>query len=242
MHYYIDGYNLLFRLLRYDSDLRKQREQIIQNLSVKIEFLGLDATLVFDSQYQEGESTRGHLKSLEIFFTSEGETADEFIIQELKNCKDPRKETVVTSDKKLAWRARRKAAQSESVEAFVEWLNIRCRNKRRNLQAKRQQTESLAPTSPPSASAETMKTAPPSKAIPLESCSEYYASVFENKFNELAKEENDERQKKIERKAQKSKKRKTKPIEKEADFRSQEEKWLEIFEKRLVEDTRQMTT
>ena len=36
MHYFIDGYNLLFRILRAGDNLQKQREEIIQDLEIKI--------------------------------------------------------------------------------------------------------------------------------------------------------------------------------------------------------------
>ena len=50
--------------------------------------------------------TRSHYDELEILFTAEGETADEYIIDEIKNHPHPQQETVVTSDKKLAWHVR----------------------------------------------------------------------------------------------------------------------------------------
>lgn len=131
MHYYIDGYNLMFRVLRVGDDLSLQREKVIADLSRKAEVLQLNLTLVFDAQYQLGESSKSHYRRLEIIFSAQNQTADEYIIHELKSKKNPLQFTVVTSDKKLAWLARRQAAKTETVEEFLNWLGKRYENKGR---------------------------------------------------------------------------------------------------------------
>ena len=70
MHYFIDGYNLLFRTTYASEDLAFQRQQIILDLNKKIQVLNLDVTIVFDSQYHPGESERFHYNQLEIEFTN----------------------------------------------------------------------------------------------------------------------------------------------------------------------------
>lgn len=132
MHYYIDGYNLLFRTLRAGDDLRKQRQDLIVELETKSQFLELDVTIVFDSHYQPDEGARSRFKNLEVCYSGVGETADDFILQELKE-KNSKEETVVTSDRQLAWRCRRRLAQTISVEEFMAWLDKRCKNKRRQI-------------------------------------------------------------------------------------------------------------
>lgn len=128
MHYYIDGYNLMFRVLRAGDELKIQREQVISDLAEKIQTVGLNATLVFDAQYQAGEGSRGAKGTLEIRFTDEGETADDFILRKLKASSSPELETIVTSDRRLAHRARRLLAHSLSVDEFMDWLGRRHRN------------------------------------------------------------------------------------------------------------------
>lgn len=123
MHYYIDGYNLMFRLLHTDDDLQTERQQVIHDLNSKVQNLGIGITLVFDAQYQTGGVTRTHFHHLQILFSSHGETADDLIIHCLKEEDNPRQCTVVTSDNQLAWRARHLAAKTESVGAFMKWLN-----------------------------------------------------------------------------------------------------------------------
>lgn len=137
MHYFLDGYNMMFRIARATEDFRRQREQIISDLSTKIQILELDVTVVFDAKYQPGGATRSHTPSIEILYTAEGETADEFILNELKGEKRPSEHTVVTSDKKLAYLAKLCHSKTESVEDFIGWLNRRYRNKLRRQDIKR---------------------------------------------------------------------------------------------------------
>lgn len=171
MHYYIDGYNLMFRILRADDDLQYQREQIVQDLNQKINFLKIDATLVFDAQYQRELGDRHHLQLLEIRYTDHGETADEFIIDELKREKNPREHTVVTSDKKLAWRARRLGAKTEKVEEFIRWLNKRYKKR---LVRKEPEKKKVEKKEKP-----IKKSSDPPKNATLNECFDYYLYTFE---------------------------------------------------------------
>ena len=133
MHYYIDGYNLLFRITNAGENLQEPRQRIIQDLGKKIIVLNISATLVFDSQYEASPRSFTQIKNFEIHFTDHGETADEYIIEDLKKLADPEKTIVVTSDKKLAWQARRHLAKTESVEEFIGWLNKRYKNRLKKL-------------------------------------------------------------------------------------------------------------
>lgn len=236
MHYYIDGYNLLFRILRAGDDIQKQRNWIIQDLSHKIKALDIDASLIFDSQYQPGESTRNHFDNLEVSFTAEGETADEFILNEIKHSLNPRFETVVTSDKKLAWRARRKAAHSISVEEFVAWVNRRYKNKINESKKERKSKQNVLKPIPINAPAVANETNLSKEASALE-CLDYYERVFEKELSKILEESNSLQaslQTQSEGFSKKRKKAKLhRPSEVEKDGRSNMERWLEIFEKRL---------
>lgn len=140
MHYFIDGYNLLFRVTKANEELERNRNAFIRDLSEKVTLLHIDATLVFDSQFQPGEISRSHVNRLEVIYTNEGETADDCILRLLAATANPFNETIVTSDKRLAWRARRKGAKSETVERFVKeierrWLNRQSKPMKRLLPA-----------------------------------------------------------------------------------------------------------
>jgi uncharacterized protein len=129
MHYYIDGYNLMFRILRATENFQFQREKIIANLSNKIQVLGLNVTLIFDAKYRKGGLSRTYVYPIEVCYTAEGETADEFILSELKGHSKPNQHTVVTSDKKLSHLVKLLHSHTETVEQFITWLNKRYKNK-----------------------------------------------------------------------------------------------------------------
>ena len=129
MHYFIDGYNLMFRVLRTGDDLQKQRESIVSDLNKKIQLLNLNVTIVFDAHYQYGEGSRSLFESLEISFTDHGESADDYILKRVKSSPNPKQETVVTSDNKLAWRVRSLLGKTESVKEFLSRLNRRYENR-----------------------------------------------------------------------------------------------------------------
>lgn len=224
MHYFIDGYNLMFRVLRAGDDLQMQRESIIRDLNRKIQVVGLDVTIVFDAQYQKGESSRSHVQHLEILFTAQGETADECILHMLKRVKNPREQTVVTSDKKLAWLARRRGAHTETVEDFLKILNKRYQNK-----LKRPQVPLVQETIIPS---------PPKKTIPIltqkalpEECFEYYLEKFESNFQEIPQSQP---AKKSEQ-PQKKKSQKPKKANPEKGL-SDRDRWMKAFERSLSDD------
>ena len=87
--------------------------------------LGLELTLVFDAAYQEGPGSISHYDKIGIIFTEESQSADDFLIQQLEHEDNPRNTTLVTSDNRLAWRARSIGAKTLSVEEFLGWLRAR---------------------------------------------------------------------------------------------------------------------
>lgn len=206
MHYFIDGYNLLFRLVRAfgEEELQPMREKVIEDLSKKIKLLKLDATIVFDSYYHEGFRSRNLFLSTEVLFTDEGETADECIIDELKKSRTPKQEIVVTSDKKLAWQARLKGAQTIMVEEFIKILNQRCQKRSLKKAAGRAD-----------ASQEKIKLQPKKKR---ETLIEHYERIFEASSEKIASKKS----KTI--KLKEAQQTKEKPL---SDF----ERWLQAFEK-----------
>lgn len=124
MHYLIDGYNLFFRTTRGEegSHFQTEREKIIHYLSEQLEIAKLQATLVFDAAWQEGPSQTKIKGSLEIHYTESGESADDWIVSEVKRSALPIEVTVVTSDRNLAWRSRNKGAQTIHVEDFMKFV------------------------------------------------------------------------------------------------------------------------
>lgn len=219
MHYYVDGYNLMFRTSGAYDDLASRRQQLIEELNFKTQLLDLEVTLVFDSQYQPGQGDRSHFQNLEILFTDEGETADECIVNEIKSEKYPAsKITVVTSDKKLAWFARRCRATTVSTEEFIVWLNKRCRNRLRK------RTEPITkPKVVPKAPSPT----------PKKTDDDYYLEEFQSRLLKLEAEQPQPPKKAIRKSKQKRKKLESPPDDDVSKSMLDMERWLYLFEKEV---------
>lgn len=135
MRYLIDGYNFLFRLLHSGEDVRKIRDQFISELIRKVNAAEMEACLVFDSKYQAGELTVKKEGFLDILYTNEGESADEWLLKELKQVGNPRLVTVVTSDRRLAMHCRMRGSFTIEVDAFKSLLTKRVKKKvKKNLE------------------------------------------------------------------------------------------------------------
>lgn len=243
MHYFIDGYNMLFRVLRAGDDLRTQRDALIEDLKIKIKLLQLDITLVFDSQYHPDEGSIARIGTLKIIFTSHGETADEYILQELKELHSPTQHTVVTSDKKLAWLSRRRVVNTESVEDFISWLNKRYKNKLRQLKQKSLPKDKgqkpsdgttglrplLRPSPPKADPIPPSSDQSPKKETSTEECYDYYLKVFQEGVQAESEKKTEKR---VLRKEQKKGKKKTgKPASSSEDaVISDMERWQRAFE------------
>lgn len=212
MHYFIDGYNLLFRIVRSQEgeSLQAQRQKIVDDLGKKIMALNIDATIIFDAYYQPGLLERSFFQNMEVIFTNERETADDCILAELKKRSNLKIETVVTSDKRLAWRCRLKGAKTQSVEEFIALLNQRYRKK-------------LAPVKKKEAPA--LKSPPPQpivEAIPQD-LEAYYLAAFEASAE-------GEKPKKKKEKLIKGRPKKEVVETKEDAYKSEFERWLKLFE------------
>lgn len=224
MHYFIDGYNLLFRLLPPKENLQLIREAFIYDLSYKASFLNLDATLVFDSHYQEGEASKSHVDKLEIIYTNQGESADDFILKSIKRSAFPKQHTVVTSDNKLAWQARRLLTNTMSVEDFVALLEKRYKNG----QAKQQESPDTTKASKKIQEATTLLPTP----TPSKGSMEYYIEAFEKEYKVL---ESAPREVSINIPSEPLKFETFEEFEEEetTPIQSDEERWLKIFEERI---------
>lgn len=218
MHYYVDGYNLLFRLIHNKDSLQKQREELIQDLESKSALLKLHVTLVFDSYFRTDESSRALMRNLEVCYTAHKETADEFIIHKIKEAKQPSQITVVTSDNLLAWHCRCQLAKTMRVEEFTSWINKRYNNKKR-------------PPPPQPPTLPLLQTKTKSSKAPVvtpkteEQCFDFYLQTFEEKDRAGQVEG-----KKIAKKESQTKSRKIKKEEKRDPLLSDFQRWKKAFE------------
>ncbi len=123
MHYYIDGYNLLFQLFHSSKELRAKREMLIDLLQEKLSALALDVTIIFEGKHHlDEQSGREYLEGLQMIFTPKGQSADEYILQELSHTFHPSQYTIVTSDISLSRHCRSFGAYTMTTLEFLKWL------------------------------------------------------------------------------------------------------------------------
>lgn len=131
--YYIDGYNLLFRLthshqtlrtrksteLKVDNTLLNQRQALIRLLQT-YQVKGL---LIFDGKHRlDEESGRSYPSPLEVIYTPKGQTADQYILETLLFVSNPASITVVSDDRHLIQSARSLGAKTQSPAPFLHRL------------------------------------------------------------------------------------------------------------------------
>lgn len=175
MHYFIDGYNLLFRLTHKGNDLQSQRTAIIRDISQKISMVGLEASIIFDGAAQPGEGSHYHIESCEVVFTGKGISADDYIILQIDHSRKPHQKIVVSSDKKLTASTRSLGAQAKSIEEFIPWLNQvyeKRRTKSKSHIVKKKKTLDLVVEPPP----------PPKKLILTDF--DRWLKIFERQLNQ----------------------------------------------------------
>jgi uncharacterized protein len=123
MRYWIDGYNLLFRLPLTKESLANKRKRVILDLNEQAELLSLDITIIFDAEDQERNlDRRSHYRSLEIIYSTSKQTADESILDSIECSYHPEKICVVTSDKDLSYKAKVLRANTLSLKEFFLFI------------------------------------------------------------------------------------------------------------------------
>jgi len=231
MHYFVDGYNLLFRYSLSESDLKKQRSRVISYLSGKAKQLGLHLTLVFDSQHQQDEESHSHYKGMEICFTALNETADEFILRKIRGLKTPRQHTVVTSDRQLALFCRHEHAHTMTIEDFVQVLErVRNRPQRRPESESESHTAALRPLIPPKTKVKSIQQTDvdilKDPKASFADCFESYLETFEKQVAEQMVEETKKRPTQHPLKVKKTVREKPTQDPLESDM----QRWLRLFE------------
>lgn len=199
MKFLVDGYNLMFRSLHAGKNLQQQREELIAHINTMVKVCEMTVTMVFDSQ--QPEFTRSHFDSLEIIYTDENQSADDYLLSMVKHSQQPHQLTIVTSDKRLAWSARRHAAKTETIEKFMEMLYRRARNAKRKL------------SEPPKLLPEPPSKPKTNREITVKTGNDRYLDEFEQRFRKLVQEG------------------KAKEIElgPEGKYLTEEERWLDLF-------------
>ncbi len=149
MRYLIDGYNLLFRIAKPGSALEKKRESLIVELNRVISDFKLKVIVVFDGSHPGlSHVMRHHFDALEIIYTYQNLSADEYIIEEVHSTRRPEEILVITSDRGLSQTCKNLGAKTQSIETFISSL------KKKNFRKKKKQKETASEASFKDSSAE----------------------------------------------------------------------------------------
>lgn len=123
MHYYIDGYNLLFQTLERQKTFTENREEIIELLVTFFNDHNLQGSLVFDSRYEMSTEVASILDfgHLEIIYAPGNVSADDYLVEILSIVKHPKAYTTITSDNRLSSTLKGLGCNTMTVEVFFDW-------------------------------------------------------------------------------------------------------------------------
>jgi len=83
----------------------------------------MEGIVVFDGRIRGGEeSGRSYPSPLEVVYTSRGQNADAYILEQIETSKSPRQITVVTNDRGLIANAKSHGSKTVGTAPFIEWL------------------------------------------------------------------------------------------------------------------------
>lgn len=182
MRYVVDGYNLLFALKIPGGNLHTQRHALVALIAAYNTLVKWDITLVFDSQFQKGEGTKNKHSSIDVIYTDEGQTADDFLLTWIEGKESPKEVTLVTSDKRLGCRARALLAKTEDVLPFFSSLKKKAAQKRLLIEKKEPSPKNDKAVTPPPQKSQ--KSIACSKKPP-EELEDYYYRCFVDSYLEL---------------------------------------------------------
>lgn len=123
MYYYVDGYNLLFNFLEPKQNLKALRGQVVLYLQKRFASLHLEGMLVFDGAHRrDEESGLSYPSPLIVAYSPKGQTADEYILEQVEQSKRPQNLTVVTNDRSLILHAKSMGAHALLNAEFIQKL------------------------------------------------------------------------------------------------------------------------
>lgn len=137
MYYILDGYNIIYALGLDSLGLEASRRALLIRL---IDFIGsqpLRISVVFDAHSAPGNISRVRFDAIEVVYTHEKQTADEYIIEFLEFKKHPKSYSVVTDDCGLKSRVQFLGAKIVNCSDFIKFL----KKKNKNTNTKDKNTE-----------------------------------------------------------------------------------------------------
>lgn len=125
----VDGYNMIgawdnLNALKKSDNIQEARDLLLLfELSNYKKYRGIEIIVVFDAQLVPGITQKYEQYSVEVIFTKEGETADEYIEKIVSDYLSPLNRVVVaTSDATEQWVVFQKGAMRQSANEL--WLEI----------------------------------------------------------------------------------------------------------------------
>lgn len=141
MHYWIDGYNLLFRLTKNYKAMKENERKLLLTLNRSITLAKYQAVVVFDGREKDPpEALRRNLNSLALIYTPHHQTADDYILEMIDLSPNPSKEIVVSSDLELLRKAKQRGAKIITIEDFLTKLIQKKRKKKLRIEKEMQET------------------------------------------------------------------------------------------------------
>jgi len=120
-HYLVDGYNLIYAWPEIPpGSWEEKRAQLLEFLRRERPQGRNTVTVVFDSR--QGLGDRSQHQDITVVFTA-GETADEWISEQVRQTMNPRALVVVTNDKGLQTLVRGTGAKVLSANEFIKTRN-----------------------------------------------------------------------------------------------------------------------
>lgn len=142
----IDGYSLLHRDPETKQivarDLRRAREVLIEKVSRTATALADAVTIVFDGQQGSGTAPGG-LQSIEIIYTTAGQTADDYIERCVQQAGHPDHWMVVTNDRRERETVMATGVHTMSCAVFLEECSRLSRHQQQSM--KRQSVRTPGP-------------------------------------------------------------------------------------------------
>ncbi|HVO32786.1 MAG TPA: NYN domain-containing protein [Elusimicrobiota bacterium] len=119
LHYLVDGFNLLYALPDMPpGPWERKRQALVEWLRRRRPHGNNRLTIVFDSR--QGFGDRQQMADCEVIYTA-GQTADDWISEQVRRVPNPRIVVVVTNDRGLQTLIRGTGARIVSCDDFVRW-------------------------------------------------------------------------------------------------------------------------
>lgn len=127
--YLIDGYNFLFRARNKSSSLEKNRRALLESLNEELAPLHLKVSIIFDgSDSIRSHAQRGYFENLEVIYTTNTQSADDYLVEKLEQARYPAHYTVVTSDRGLSHACRLLGAKTLTIKGFLQLIEKKQKN------------------------------------------------------------------------------------------------------------------